>query len=95
MTHFRVFLGAPSINELKKDPAVSYTWKTVEPPSAAATQALVYPPATLEAASRRISMFYQNIIFDESNEEADEEREGSQHLMNGMLLYVWLHDRAS
>ncbi|KAG1738299.1 hypothetical protein EDD22DRAFT_982322 [Suillus occidentalis] len=79
MTHFRVFLGAPSINDLKKDPAVSYTWKTVEPPSAAATQALVYPPATLEAASRRISI----------NEEAsDEEREGSQHLMNGMLLYV-------
>ncbi|KIK38724.1 hypothetical protein CY34DRAFT_90459 [Suillus luteus UH-Slu-Lm8-n1] len=89
MTHFRVFLGAPSINELKKDPAVSYTWKTVEPPSAAATQALVYPPATLEAASRRISMFYQNIIFDESNEEAsDEEREGSQHLMNEQTTVI-------
>jgi hypothetical protein len=86
MTHYRVFLGAPSISDLKKDPAVSYTWKTVEPPSAAATQALVYPPATLEAASRRISLLYQNIIFDESNEQgSDEERsEGSQLLMNGM-----------
>jgi hypothetical protein len=65
MTHYRVFLGAPSISDLKKDPAATYTWKTVEPPSAAATQALVYPPATLEAASRRISLLYQNIIFDE------------------------------
>ncbi|KAG2753040.1 hypothetical protein P692DRAFT_20908528 [Suillus brevipes Sb2] len=41
MTHYRVFLGAPSISDLKKDPAATYTWKTVEPPSAAATQALI------------------------------------------------------
>ncbi|KAG2747662.1 hypothetical protein P692DRAFT_20574627 [Suillus brevipes Sb2] len=90
MTHYRVFLGAPSISDLKKDPAVTYTWKTVEPPSAAATQALVYPPATLEAASRRISLLYQNIIFDESNEEgSDEERsEGSQLLMNEQTTVI-------
>ncbi|KAG1765842.1 hypothetical protein EV702DRAFT_981279 [Suillus placidus] len=70
MTHFRVFLSAPSISDLKKDPSGSYTWKTIEPPSAEASQALLYPPATLEAASRRISLIYQNIIFDDSDEEA-------------------------
>ncbi|KAG2036520.1 hypothetical protein BDR03DRAFT_921475 [Suillus americanus] len=70
MTHFRVFLGAPSISDLKKDPAGSYTWKTIEPPSTETSQVLLYPPATLEAASRRISLFYQNIIFDDSDEEA-------------------------
>ncbi|KAG2135183.1 uncharacterized protein EDB93DRAFT_1242573 [Suillus bovinus] len=53
MTHFRVFLGAPSASNLKKD--------SIGSPS----QILLYPPATLEAASRRISLFYQNIIFDD------------------------------
>ncbi|KAG1725704.1 uncharacterized protein EDB91DRAFT_1265431 [Suillus paluster] len=88
MTHFRVFLGAPSVGDFKKDTG-SYTWKTVEPPSAEVSQALLYPPATLEAASRRISLFYQNIIFDDSNEEAFDQEpasrgawpEGSQPMM--------------
>jgi hypothetical protein len=92
MTHFRVFLGAPSVSDLKKEPAGSYTWKTIEPPLAETSQALLYPPATLEAASRRISLFYQNIIFDDSDEEAFDQElvgqiawpEGSQPFMNGM-----------
>ncbi|KAG0701678.1 hypothetical protein DFH29DRAFT_546065 [Suillus ampliporus] len=88
MTHFRVFLGAPSVSDLKRD-TYSYTWKTIEPPSAEASLALVYPPATIEAASRRISLLYQNIIFDDSNEEAFDQEpagqgawpEGSQPMM--------------
>ncbi|KAG1841829.1 hypothetical protein F4604DRAFT_1597873 [Suillus subluteus] len=92
MTHFRVFLGAPSVSDLRKDAAGSYTWKTIEPPLVDASQALLYPPATLEAASRRISLLYQNIIFDNSDEEAfNHERvgqiawpEGSQLSMNGI-----------
>ncbi|KAG1742014.1 hypothetical protein EDB19DRAFT_692235 [Suillus lakei] len=95
MTHFRVFLGAPSVNDLKKEPG-SYTWKTIEPPSAEASQALLYPPATLEAASRRISLLYQNIIFDDSDEEAfGQERvgqsawpDGSQPLMNEQTTVI-------
>ncbi|OAX38181.1 hypothetical protein K503DRAFT_800650 [Rhizopogon vinicolor AM-OR11-026] len=69
MAQFRVFIGAPSIIDLKRDTG-PYTWKTIEPPSAEVSQVLVYPPATLEAATRRISLLYQNIIFDESGEEA-------------------------
>jgi len=68
MAQYRVFIGAPSVNDLKRDTG-SYTWKTIEPPSAEVSQALVYPPATLEAATRRISLLYQNIIFDDSGEE--------------------------
>lgn len=68
MAQYRVFIGAPSVNDLKRG-AGSYTWKTIESPSAEVSQALVYPPATLEAATRRISLLYQNIIFDNSGEE--------------------------
>jgi len=109
MTHFRVFLGAPSISDLKKDPR-SYTWKTIEPPSAEVSQALVYPPATLEAASRRISLFYQNIIFDDSDEEVFDQEgvgqearpEGSEPITKGVSVYSFpncmldlhLHNRA-
>ncbi|KAG1809728.1 hypothetical protein EV424DRAFT_1328193 [Suillus variegatus] len=96
MTHFRVFLGAPSVSDLKKHSAGSYTWKTIEHPSAEASQALLYPPATSEAASRRISLLYQNIIFDDCDEEAlDQERvdksawpEGSQPLMNEQTTVI-------
>lgn len=96
MTHFRVFLGAPSVSDLKKEPAGSYTWKTIEPPLAETSQALLYPPATLEAASRRISLFYQNIIFDDSDEEAFDQElvgqiawpEGSQPFMNEQTTVI-------
>ncbi|KAG1849271.1 hypothetical protein DFJ58DRAFT_452927 [Suillus subalutaceus] len=96
MTHFRVFLGAPSVSDLRKDAAGSYTWKTIEPPLVDASQALLYPPATLEAASRRISLLYQNIIFDDSDEEAfNHERvgqiawpEGSQLSMNEQTTVI-------
>lgn len=34
---------------------------------------MIFPPATLEAASRRISLIYQNIIFKEDEEEDEQE----------------------
>ncbi|KAF9220113.1 hypothetical protein BS17DRAFT_354197 [Gyrodon lividus] len=76
MVHYRVFLGAPSAADVDKDPK-SYVWKTIQEPSftqPSQSQALVpypYPPATLDAASRRISLLYQNVIFDDT-EEAEE-----------------------
>ncbi|KAG2063955.1 hypothetical protein BDR04DRAFT_1036643 [Suillus decipiens] len=93
MTHFRVFLGAPSVSDLKKDPASSYTWKTIEPPSAEVSQALLYPPATLEAASRRVSLLYQNVIFDDSDEDSEgfdqiAWHERSQLLMNEQTTVI-------
>ncbi|KAG6840086.1 hypothetical protein C0991_009063 [Blastosporella zonata] len=71
---YRVFLGAPSLSDLDKDPS-SYQWQTISsnqafpPKRTIATQSIILPPATLEAASRRISRIYENIIFDDELEE--------------------------
>jgi hypothetical protein len=79
---YRIFLGAPSPQDLANidsSAASAYHWQTVSSssriPSKSSstrlieTQSLILPPATLEAASRRISLIYQNIIFDESKDE--------------------------
>jgi hypothetical protein len=68
---FRVFLGAPSKVDVQQDPS-SYHWQTVSSKSSAeASQLPLLPPATLEAASRRISLIYQNIIFDDAEDEQE------------------------
>ncbi|KAL6303504.1 hypothetical protein BKA93DRAFT_826566 [Sparassis latifolia] len=67
---YRVFIGAPSPKDLR-NPAVSYHWQIVSSKPVTFT----LPPATLEAASRRISLLYQNIIFRESE---DDEEEGDE-----------------
>ncbi len=76
MRNFRVFTGAPSMQELEEAPTdTSYQWQTVtsEPKS------VLYPlpPATVEAASRRISLLYQNMIFRDT-EEGDLDYDGDQ-----------------
>ncbi|KAJ7499685.1 hypothetical protein FB451DRAFT_1206199 [Mycena latifolia] len=68
-----VFLGAPSASDIHRNPT-EYHWRTLSSPKPAtqsSSQAALYPPATLEAASRRISLMYQNVIFDDSKEEED------------------------
>ncbi|KAJ7123172.1 hypothetical protein C8R44DRAFT_785468 [Mycena epipterygia] len=69
-----VFLGAPRASDIHRDPS-EYHWRTVSSKSMSqpesSSQAIVYPPATLAAASRRISLMYQNVIFDDSKEEED------------------------
>ncbi|KAJ7983003.1 hypothetical protein DFH06DRAFT_714026 [Mycena polygramma] len=71
-----VFLGAPRVSDIHRAPN-EYYWRSVssnsvaEFPSESQVQSAIYPPATLEAASRRISLMYQNVIFDESREEED------------------------
>lgn len=61
MTRTVVFLQAPSLLE---EPAATRHYWTVHPqPATRAT--LLYPPATLAAASRRISALYENVIFRE------------------------------
>lgn len=75
MPRFKVFLGAPSLDELTstEQPGV-YTWSSIPcevPPAMAkpsqeqsrADSFSGFLPVTLEAASRRISMLYENIIF--------------------------------
>ena len=74
MPQFRVFLGAPS-RRVSRIPIHSYQWHTIEsklrgiqPPP------VIFPPATLEAASHRISLIHQDFIFKNQN---DEELESS------------------
>ncbi|KAF9242045.1 hypothetical protein BU15DRAFT_44361 [Melanogaster broomeanus] len=94
MVHYRVFLGAPPSADIDQDPS-SYVWKTIqEPSSTQPSQALAYPPATLDAASRRISMLYQNVIFDDTDEEeephpgiGDEDDESDHH--NKTTFVTW------
>lgn len=64
---YRVFTGAPSAKDVSQ-PTSDYHWRTVS----SKTPAYGFPPATLEAASLRISLLYQNIIFGESDEHPDD-----------------------
>ncbi|KAJ7197042.1 hypothetical protein GGX14DRAFT_472710 [Mycena pura] len=61
------FIGAPSAFDIHRKPT-EYHWHTVTSRSTAEPSS-VYPPATLQAASRRISLMYQNVIFNDSEEE--------------------------
>ncbi|KAG6809895.1 hypothetical protein H0H92_014214 [Tricholoma furcatifolium] len=82
---YRVFLGAPTLADLDNDPSL-YQWQTISskeaiPPkrTLAATQSVIFPSATLEAASRRISRIYENVIFDEKSTDGnlDETTDGN------------------
>lgn len=90
-TMFRVFLGAPTKNDISKDPA-SFRWQNVSStsPSAsirpAGTQPL--PPATLQAASVRISQFYRHIIFDDEEEDEDT---ADRTFLEGALIASYVH----
>ena len=78
-----VFLGAPSPSSTSTssdDGRSSYQWRTVTPtpdPSQLSKKTSlellpVYPISELDAASRRISAMYENIIFrDEDEDEGD------------------------
>jgi len=83
MARFRVFLGAPPAADVATDPN-GYVWKTLQEPSP--MQSLVpYPPATLDAASRRISLLYQNVIFTDSQEpEPDDGDDDSGLCLTGL-----------
>jgi hypothetical protein len=57
------------------------------------TQSVVFPLATLEAASRRISLIYENIIFDESaddEEYVDKDENNQTGVARGMSTLPWL-----
>ena len=73
---YRVFLGAPSKADIFND-ANSYKWHTISSSDSYSkstrlgvefTQSFIFPLATLEAASQKISLIYKNIIFDDVSE---------------------------
>ena len=72
---YRVFLGAPSKTDIFND-TNSYKWHTISSRDSYSkstrsgidgtqSQAFIFPLATLDAASHRISLIYKNIIFDD------------------------------
>ena len=78
-TMYRVFLGAPSKADITND-ANSYKWHTISSSDSyprstrlgvEGTPSFIFPLATLEAASHRISLIYKNIIFDDALEIED------------------------
>ncbi|KAF9461913.1 hypothetical protein BDZ94DRAFT_768125 [Collybia nuda] len=97
-TMYRIFLGAPTTADIHRDPA-SYQWQTISPNESkprkaiSATQSAIFPPATLEAASHRISLMYQNIIFDDTLDEQEYTKDiedGDQGRGEQTTLYTWL-----
>ena len=74
MVRFRVFLGAPSAADIDTDPS-DYVWQTLQDSSITqhSLAFVPYPPATLDAASRRISLLYQNVIFDSISDSREPE----------------------
>jgi hypothetical protein len=63
MTKYLVYLNAPSGAQLRHESGDSFQWHT-----AACIPALLEPSA-LEAASQRISLYYRNVIFDDSGQD--------------------------
>ena len=70
---YHVFLGAPTAKEVLQtaDSSASWDWTTVSSkpikPQSSSDFSYLLPPATLEAASRRISLIYRNIIFQDND----------------------------
>ncbi|KAH7909223.1 hypothetical protein BJ138DRAFT_1102866 [Hygrophoropsis aurantiaca] len=84
MSNYRVFIGAPSAADINADP-LSYTWTTIQPPIQASSQdslSIIYPAATIEAAGRRISLLYQNIIFNDADEDDEHDPGGNPNQSN-------------
>lgn len=84
MSHARIFFGAPSRQDLLNS-TQEFSWRDidceveVEVEQEPEPQLFPFQHATLEAASRRISLLYQNVIFDhtEDVELLDDDAEGS------------------
>jgi hypothetical protein len=63
MTKFLAYLHAPSTAQLRREFGDSFQWQT-----AAYIPALLEPSA-LELASQRVSLYYRNVIFDDSTQD--------------------------
>jgi hypothetical protein len=75
---YTVFLGAPTPSSTLDDEGVSYQWRTLASTLDPVTQDTStdlfagFPSSALDAASRRISTMYENVIFaDGSEDEGD------------------------
>jgi hypothetical protein len=102
---YAVFLGAPSPSNASTsidDSITSYQWRTVTPTRPDPLQLSkkmslerpLYPSSALDAASRRISAMYENIIFAEKDDEEEGDtqvvEEELTHDIRGMEMYLQL-----
>lgn len=97
MARFHVFLKAPTSAEFaREDDEHTRQWHTFSTASplgsaditADSAGAVGLPSATLEAASRRISMHYENVIFkDVTSEDEDEEARDVPGNTQGMRMF--------
>jgi len=76
---YRVFLGAPSLNTIDNDP-LEYQWESISSHSQsdAIREQFPTPPdfptiETLDDASQRVSLVYQNIIFNDDDDDDDDD----------------------
>ena len=104
---YRVFLGAPSKDDIFND-TNSYKWHTLSSNDSyskstrlgvdsSQSQASIFPLATLEAASHRISLIYKNIIFDDvaETEGLSEEKPEVEEPARGGQVWLCLATRLS
>ncbi|KAF7972297.1 hypothetical protein HWV62_18464 [Athelia sp. TMB] len=93
MTQFRIFLDAPTLSELVH-PSTAYHWTTVASLShSSSSKSVIFPAATLAAASRRISLLYENVIFEDVTEDDqaayNESQEESRRHGDETLAFTW------
>lgn len=84
-----VFLGAPSPSSTLNDDEISYRWCTVtstlNPASQDTSTELFagFPSPVLDAASRRISAFTDNVIFADEDDDGEDAQEVEERLKTG------------
>lgn len=91
---FRIFLGAPSRFEVlqRRTEPSDFRWQTVYSGSAPqSSYPLTLPPATLEAASRKISELYGNIIFQEDDDVNEAQSQLASQQVRGLdsTAFTW------
>ena len=88
MSTYQVFLGAPSLNAIDNNNTLEYQWEIISSQSQSDVAHEPFPTLsdlptieTLDDASRRVSLIYQNVIFnDEDDDDSWEQGEQSEEI---------------
>lgn len=88
MSTYQVFLGAPSLNAIDNNNTLEYQWEITSSQSQSNVTHEPFPTPsdlptieTLDDASRRVSLIYQNVIFnDEDDDDSWEQGEQSEEI---------------
>lgn len=88
MSTYQVFLGAPSLNAIDNNNTLEYQWEIISSQSQSNVKHEPFPTLsdlptieTLDDASRRVSLIYQNVIFnDDDDDDSWEQGEQSEEI---------------